>query len=445
MTLWHLVIREILYRRLNFTLIVLAVLVAVGALAGAVTLLRAHDINTEAIVAAKQRDTDAVVAAREKEAKASAAALQEVYRKLMLKFGYNLVILPKQEGLVDYQVRGGAAATMDEANVKTLSESNIMTVRHLLPILQAKQVVIAGGKRREVFLVGTRGEVPLAHRAPKKPLLATVGDGQIILGHQVARELGLTVGATVKVVDREFKVIRVYDPRGTSDDASVWIDLEAAQTLLGQEGRINAILALSCVCTFAQLEEIKKDIVRILPDTHVHAMTSNAVIRYEARYHAAQEAEHKVQLARRQGQQDVQRERSARADLKGDIEALVGWMVPLMLVISAAFTAMMALVNVRERRVEIGIWRALGLRGGQILRIFLVKALLAGLAGALLGYAAGFCVAWVWPEAPAIAQLFDPVLPAAVLPLAPLLAVAAAWVPAALAARQDPAVVLREE
>jgi len=87
---------------------------------------------------------------------------------------------------------------MPESTVKTLSESGIMTimtVRHLLPIVQRKQVLVAGGRRKEAYLVGCRGEVPLAHRDPKKPLLATVPAGKIILGHEVARELGVTTSA----------------------------------------------------------------------------------------------------------------------------------------------------------------------------------------------------------------------------------------------------------
>ncbi len=42
-------------------------------------------------------------------------------------------------------------------------------------------------------------------------------------------------------------------------------------------------------------------------------------------------------------------------------------------------------------------------------------------------------------------QIFIPLLPVAVLLLAPVLSCLASWVPAMLAARQDPAVVLAEE
>ena len=445
MTVWRLVTREILFRRLNFLLVVLAVIVAVAALVAAVTLLAAHDIRTESVIAEEIVRANAVIAARQAEADASARALKEVFRKLMLKFGYNLVVLPKDEELSSYQVKGVTDATMPESNVKTLSDSGIVTVRHLLPILQKKQIVLAGSKRREVFLIGTRGEVPIAHRDTKKPLLDDVGDKQIIVGHQVAKELGLKKKDSVKIVDREFQVILIYEERGTRDDASVWIDLKTAQQLLGQEGRINAILALSCVCTKAELDKIKIEIAGILPGTHVHTMTTDATIRYEARYAAAQEAHNKVALARTQGEEDIAGRQAERARLKAGREAFAAWLVPMMLIVSAAFTAIMTAVNARERRAEIGVWRALGVGGNKIFTIFLAKALLGGLIGAILGYPLGFLVASVGPNAPGLMQLFDPIVLGVMLVLAPFMAVAAAWVPAMLAARQDPAVVLREE
>ncbi len=434
MSLWHLVIREIGYRKLNFALAAGSVLVAVGFLAGSLTILRAHDVRTKEIVAAKVSEVEAKVAGRQAEADRSAAELREAFRKIMLKFGYNLLILPADQPLIDYQVQGGPSATMDEAMVKRLSESKIMTVRHLLPVLQRKQVIVAGDQRREVFLVGTRGEVPVAHREPTQPLLPAVPPDKMILGHDVGAEMGVKVGGRVQVVDRTFEVIKVYPDRGNRDDSSVWIDLAAAQQLLGQPGRISGILALSCICTQAELGKIMEEIRRILPGTQVKVMRTEATIRYEARVRAEREARDNVKSAAR-----------VRADMKGQIESFAGWVGPLVLVAACVLTALASLVNVRQRRGEIGLWRALGLRSRKIFAIFLAKALLAGLAGAVVGYGIGFAAASAWPEAPAVARLFDPVVLAIVLLLAPLLSAAAGWVPAVLAARQDPAIVLQEE
>jgi len=445
MTLWRLVRREITHRKLNFALGVLSVLAAAGSLAATVTLLRAHDVRTEKLVGEKIAEVNKEVARRRRIANQRAAELEEAYRKIMLKFGYNLLILPAGQSVTDYHVGGGAEATMPESTVKTLSESGIMTVRHLLPIVQRKQVLVAGGRRKEAYLVGCRGEVPLAHRDPKKPLLATVPAGKIILGHEVARELGVTPGETVRTLDVDFEVFKVYEARGNQDDFSAWIELAEAQKLLGLEGRITGILALSCLCTHAELDTITRDIARILPGTRVHTMVNDAVIRYESRVRAAEEANDRKRLAMLQGDADIQREKDSRAELKAEIQGLTGWIVPLVLVASALAVALLALGNVRDRRREIGVLRALGLRSRQVFAVFLAKAVLTGIVGACAGYTIGFAAAAAWAKSLTLGQIFNPLVPSVVVPAAAALAALASWAPATLAARQDPAVVLREE
>ena len=444
MTVLHLVIQEIRHRKLSFALSVLAVLVAVGCLVAAVTLLRAHDIRTDRILADKTADVAAKVRARQVEADKRAAELNEAYRKIMLKFGYNLLIVPKQERLIDYRLRGAPSTYMPEQNVHVLADSGIMTVRHLLPILQERRILVFGDRRQEVFLIGTRGEVPLGHRAAKEPLLVAVPPDGIVVGHDVHYELGVKVGDKVKVVDREFTVAEVYGPRGTNDDSSVWIDLKQAQGLLGREGKINGILAMNCLCDRRGLDKTKKDIQRILPDVQIRVMVSSAVIRYESRVRAAQEAEAHVAAARRQGQADIESERRSRQRVKGQIVALVGWLVPLVLVGGAMWLALLAFGNVRVRRREIGVLRALGLRSRQIVAVFLARSALTGAVGACAGYAAGFLLAAARPAAPPIGAIFDPLLLCIVLPAAPALSALAGSVPAMAAGRQDPAVVLRE-
>lgn len=445
MTLWRLIGKEILHRKGNFALSVVGVTVAVGSLVATVAVLKLHDLRTGQIIARKTAETEAVVRQRKNDADRRAAELKEAYRKIMLQFGYNLAILPADEPVVPYGVQGVPTKTMDESAVKTLSGSGIMTVQHLLPILRSRQVVIHDDQRLEVFLVGTRGEIPIAHRDVKKPLLASVGTGEIILGADVAAELGVDRGETVRLIDRQFKVAKVYDRRGSGDDVTAWIDLATAQAMLGRKGRINAILALSCLCTGAQLDNITKDIVRILPGTRVHVETTNAIIRYEARVRAAEEARSQVLQAARDGREDIERAKAARAELKGQIEAVTAWLAPLVLVVAAIWTGLLALGNVRDRRVEIGVLRALGLRSGQVLVVFLARAAGVGVIGALLGYLAGSLAAGAWRGDPPAGETFSPLMLAVVVVAAPLLSVLAGWAPATLASRQDPAEVLREE
>jgi len=126
-------------------------------------------------------------------------------------------------------------------------------------------------------------------------------------------------------------------------------------------------------------------------------------------------------------------------------------MVPAVLVLAVVWIGLLALSNVRERATEIGILRAIGVRTRSVVRVFITRAMITGLLGAAIGYAAGLAVAVLVERlSPSLrvdsaAALFEPRLLAIVLAAAPLLAMLASWAPAMLAGRQDPAVILARE
>ena len=120
-----------------------------------------------------------------------------------------------------------------------------------------------------------------------------------------------------------------------------------------------------------------------------------------------------------------------------------GWMVGLL-----------SLANVRQRRQELGILRALGMRSNQVFRVLLAKPAVIGVVGSLAGYLLGLGAAHAAESAwrpdtvgdePAIRALFQfPVL-AVVFVVTPVLTVMAGWLPALYAAGEDPAEILHEE
>ncbi|NQT21671.1 MAG: ABC transporter permease [Planctomycetes bacterium] len=428
MTIWRLVGKEILHRKPGFALGLISVALAVGSLVGALTLLGAYDVRTRQILALKEAETEQKM-----------NALQDQVRKAMLGLGFNVVILPKDQNLGDWYADDYASRYMPEEYVTRLAKSDIITVRHLLPSLQQK--VKWPEMKRTIILVGTRGEAPDLHASPKKPMVQPVPAGRIVLGHELRQSLGLEVGDTVALMGREFTVHRCHAERGTKDDITAWISLEEAQELLDKKGLINAILAVECKCAWADLPKVRAEITRILPDTQVIERASKALARAEARTKVAEEA-----------RAAVLREKQNRAELRGERERFASVLVPVVMVASAAWVAFLALANVRERRAEIGILRALGLRSRQILLLFLSKAVAMGLAGGAVGFFGGRLIGQylgttlddIGADA-AGTTLFDPkhIVPALVM--APLLAVVASWIPAMIAARQDPADILRQE
>ncbi len=399
MGLLSLILREIAWRKLNSALAALAVAVAVGVLVGSMTLL----------------------AAREAQSKKELAKLEDDYRRITLKLGFNVLILPKDQDLSDLYAQDYAAKTMPEDYASRLAKSRVMTVNHLLPVLQQK--VKWAERERTILLVGTRGEVPVVAGDARQPLQSAVKPGTIVLGHELWKSTGLKEGDRVALMGREFTVAKCHDERGTKDDITAWIDLAESQALLKKEGLINAIMAIGCECAGDRLATIRKEIERVLPNTQVIEFASQAVTRAEARERAKEHAATTLAAQAR----------------------FFAVLVAVAIVGAAAWVGFLAFQNVRERRGEIGILRALGMRASGVLLVFLGKAVVTGVAGTVLGTLAGLAIA---PRLAAAAPPAQVLLGAqtllVILFCAPVLSALAAWLPAYAASRQDPAVTLSE-
>ena len=426
MTLRRLVMREIAEQRLTFVVGMLAVVIAVGVFIAEVTILAAHD-----------RETQSILAEKEALLTEDMRKMEDDYRTIMKELGFNLYILPRGQRLDNFYDEGYASKFMPEEHVTVLSHSDIITIRHLLPSLEQK-IRWPEQSNRSIVLIGTRGEVPFIHRDPKEPMLVPVIPGKIVLGYELWNSLRLSAGDRITLMGREFTVETCHSQRGTKDDITVWIDLATAQKMLGRKGLINAILALKCLCAGNDIESIRAEITSILPDTRVIEIDNKVATRERARKRAKAAAESTISA-----------EAQYRARLRQEREAFAGLIIPLIMLGSAALVGVLAFNNVRERRAEIGILRAIGLRSRQILGVFLAKAAVLGIAGAVLGVAVGFTVGLFAREGSNgftdAVSLAHPLLFAAALIVAPLLSLIASWVPAFMAAREDPADILRME
>ena len=428
MTIWNLLIREILHRKMNFALAVFSVMVASGSLIGSVTLLRIHDINTGRLLEQKQADLEQRM-----------AHLQDDTRKTMLKLGFNIVILPKDQNLNDWYADDYASKYMPEEYVHKLADSGIVTVRHFLPSLQQK--IEWPEYKRKIILVGARGEVPNLHKNPVKPMVEPVPQGTISLGYELHRSLEMKVGDTVELMGRKFTVHACHEERGNKDDITAWIYLAEAQELLDKEGKINAILALECLCTTDALPKIRQEIAGILADTQVIERGSLAIARAEART----QVEEQARVA-------IEKEIIAREDLRAVRERLASILTPVVVTACAVWIAILGFTNVRARREEIGILRAIGVRSRDVMVMFVSRHVLLGVLGGALGFVAGVLAAVYFGAAHEGTQILmiDMDLSWAGLLLASVggaaaLAVIAGWIPTMIAARQDPADVLRND
>jgi ABC-type lipoprotein release transport system permease subunit len=305
--------------------------------------------------------------------------------------------------------------------------------------------------------MGVADVVPQAHLDPQKPLGDSVPVGSIFIGNSLATELSLKVKDEVTLRGQKFRVDKVYPAQGNKDDITAWINLKTIQEMLDMTGRINMIQGLECNCaTVDRLAEIQKEISSVLGDkVQVIEISGQAIARAKARNQV--EAQGKARLAKmtEQGNQNLEkirvegmttmkRIRSDATATLGRLQAMTAIVLPLMIVVACVMVGLLALINVRERRVEIGILRALGTRSRQIFALFVARSALVGLLGAALGYGIGVLAATAWAGSRTDHSLLVPEMLVGLLLVGPLLAVLAGWLPAMLAANEDPAVVLRE-
>jgi ABC-type lipoprotein release transport system permease subunit len=261
----------------------------------------------------------------------------------------------------------------------------------------------------------------------------------MIVGHELQQSLGLQVGQKVQLKGREFVIHQCYPQRGTREDMGVWIPLKDAQELLEKPGLINAILALECSCVGnTGIERIRTEIAKYLPDTRVIEFGTKVLARNEAREKVKQEAI-----------QAHQREKNNQEQLAAERERLAAFVVPGVFVACGVWIFLMALANVRGRKTEVAILRAIGYRARQIMALLLFRCFAGGVTGALLGCGGGLLIADRLRSPLGVPLVGDAgilswSLVVAALAIGSLLGVLAGWIPAHAAARRDPAEILKE-
>ena len=335
-------------------------------------------------------------------------ASQRETTRLMRDMGFNILIVPKDADMFQFLGEEFADEEMPEEYVDRLATSKRILVRHIVAMLQQKIT----WRGRKILLKGVLREA----KEKGAPMGYNIPRGKVCVGFRVAQSFGIKEGDTVNILGKEFIVERCLQESGSRDDIRIYGHLHDVQEVLGKAGRINAIEALGCRCEGSRLATIRESIASTLPDTAVTELRSIA---------------------------------EARDKTRKMVEKYAAFIIPTVFLVCAAWVGLLSLSNVRERRQEIGILRALGFGSGRIALLFLGRAILLGLIGAVVGFALGTGLALQF--GPAIfrltAQKISPAFPLLVWSAvgSPALCALASYLPAIVAITQDPAVILRGE
>jgi len=178
------------------------------------------------------------------------------------------------------------------------------------------------------------------------------------VGQKVAATLQLQSGDGVALVSGGLKDschAFVLPPIGGQEDSQVFLELPAAQALLEQPGRVS-LIQLSVPGTPQEIQSYIFDLRGKFPEADVRPI-----------------------------RQFTEGEARIYDRISGVLTATV-----VVVLVLTGLCVMAAMTNVAmERRNDVGLMKAIGGTSRRVLRLFLVEAALLGLAGGLLGAAAG--------------------------------------------------------
>lgn len=317
------------------------------------------------------------------------------------------------------------------ANDLTLEDSRavergIPEAAKVAPLVIGTESVSFGARRRQVAVVGSTREflevrklaVARGEFLPAEELRR--GRPVVVLGEKVARELfagAEPVGQVVRIGAWRMRVIGVLAHRGVQlgmdvDDMAA-VPVATAMRMFDRRSLFRIFIE---VRASADLERAKERVTRLLAERHgeedITVLTQDAVV-------------------------------STFSQILAALTLALGAIAAISLSVAGIGIMNVMLVSVSERTREVGLLRAVGVRRGQVLAVFLTESALLSAAGGLLGLAAG------WGAVRILVRIF-PALPAsppvwavvAALALSLGVGILFGWLPARRAARLDPVAAL---
>jgi len=329
--------------------------------------------------------------------------------------------------------QGGAlttSLTLDDAEAINELES----VAGVAPELSTNATVMAGTEDTTTTILGTTSAYATvrAYEVWQGTFLTEVSVEQdlrvAVLGATVATDLGLgadDLGTEIKVAGLPFKVVGILQAKGGTGfqdpDDQIMVPLGTVQKYFVGGDSVRSIGV--SVVDADQMDLADSEITALLTERHDLSATDTADF----------DVFNQTQLL------------EAASSISGTLTLLLGGIASISLVVGGIGIMNIMLVSVRERTREIGIRKAIGARGRDILLQFLVEALTLSLLGGLIGIVVGLAASGVIAQLAGWAFAFNPgTIVAAVLFSLVVGVVFGVW-PARQAARLDPITALRYE
>jgi putative ABC transport system permease protein len=324
-------------------------------------------------------------------------------------YGANLVVTP-QEDTLDVEVGGinlkppSDGAFLNEADLPkirgTFWHNNIVGFSPMLPVT----VRLGDSDASDVTLLGTYFNKALSFgkdnfttgvRITHPWWKVSCGDGKespscgwpsddsqnVLLGERLATKLERKPGDTIEVSGRQLAISGILSTGGAEDDQIV-APLALAQQILGKPGAVRRVYVSAL--TKPQDALSVRDPKTMTPEVYDRWYCSPYVESIAYQLQEVIPHSHAEQI-----RQVAQNEGTVLSRIKG---------LMLLITFAALFASALAVsaamaTAIYERRVEVGLMKALGAGNLAVSAIFFAEALLLAIAGGIAGFSAGALLA----------------------------------------------------
>ncbi len=326
----------------------------------------------------------------------------------------------------------GSATTLTVADAAALAELD--GVAALAPELSTSALVTNGDANETATVVGTNEDYAQVRNygiwqgSFLNGASVDAGLRVAVIGSETAENLGLgaqDIGSDLRIGGIPFQLVGILQAKGTSGAASnddiVLVPITAVQHYFNATDSVRSI-GIS-VATPEQMDTVKAAATALLRERHAIAAgaTNDFTIADQAQLLESVDS------------------------ISSLLTILLAGIASISLVVGGIGIMNIMLVSVRERTREIGIRKAIGARGRDILAQFLVEALTLSVIGGLIGVALGVTVSAVVGQVAGWGFQLQPMTVLMAVGFSLLVGVVFGVWPARQAAKLDPIVALRYE
>jgi putative ABC transport system permease protein len=330
---------------------------------------------------------------------------------------------------------GATRGAIGSATTLTLDDANALAtlegVQAVAPQLTTNKLIVAGSENETTRIVGTTPAY-LSVFAYQMWVGSFLNEASVdhnlrvaVIGATTADNLGLTdasLGSTINIGGLPFELIGILQAKGgsTTADDQVMVPLSTAHEFFIGSSNVSAI--------------------------GLSATSQDAISDVSAEITAALEQRHGITDGADDFSIATQAQLLGTASSVSDVlTLLLAGIASISLVVGGIGIMNIMLVSVRERTREIGIRKAVGARGRDILSQFLVEALTLSLAGGVIGIGVGILATLGIDTYAGWGFVFNPTTMVVAVGFSLVVGIVFGVWPALQAARLDPVVALRYE